>query len=46
MIQPGLAKIEGFVKIFDPVSGEVLIDKKKELEKELENINKRIRKHQ
>jgi hypothetical protein len=28
MIQPGLAKIEGFVKIFDPVSGEVLIDKK------------------
>ena len=28
MIQPGLAKIEGFVKIFDPVSGEVLVDKK------------------
>jgi hypothetical protein len=28
MIQPGLAKIEGFVKITDPVSGEVLVDKK------------------
>lgn len=28
MIQPGLAKIEGFVKITDPNSGEVLIDKK------------------
>jgi hypothetical protein len=28
MIQPGLCKIEGFVKIFDPNSGEVLIDKK------------------
>lgn len=28
MIQPGLAKIQGFVKIFDPVSGEVLVDKK------------------
>lgn len=28
MIQPGLAKIEGFVKIHDPVSGEVLVDKK------------------
>jgi len=28
IIQPGLAKIEGFVKITDPVSGEVLIDKK------------------
>jgi hypothetical protein len=28
MIQPGLAKIEGFVKIFDPVSGQVLVDKK------------------
>ena len=28
MIQPGLAKIEGFVKIFDPKSGEVLVDKK------------------
>jgi hypothetical protein len=28
MIQPGLAKIEGFVKIFDPVSKEILVDKK------------------
>jgi hypothetical protein len=28
MIQPGLAKIEGFVKIFNPVSGEILVDKK------------------
>ena len=28
MIQPGLCKIQGFVKIFDPNSGEVLIDKK------------------
>lgn len=28
MIVPGLCKIEGFVKIHDPVSGEVLVDKK------------------
>lgn len=28
MIQPGLAKIEGFIKITDPISGEVLVDKK------------------
>jgi len=28
IIQPGLAKIEGFIKIHDPVSGEVLVDKK------------------
>jgi hypothetical protein len=28
MIQPGLAKIEGFIKITDPNSGEVLVDKK------------------
>jgi hypothetical protein len=28
MIVPGLCKIEGFIKITDPVSGEVLIDKK------------------
>jgi len=28
MIQAGLAKIEGFVKIIDPNSGEVLVDKK------------------
>jgi hypothetical protein len=28
IIQPGLAKIQGFVKITDPISGEVLIDKK------------------
>ena len=28
IIQPGLAKIEGFVKIHNPVTGEVLVDKK------------------
>lgn len=28
MIQPGLAKIEGFIKITDHVTGEVLVDKK------------------
>jgi hypothetical protein len=28
IIQPGLAKIEGFVKIFDPNSGEIIVDKK------------------
>jgi hypothetical protein len=28
MIQPGLCKIEGFVKITDPTTGEVLVDKK------------------
>jgi len=28
IIQPGLAKIEGFVKILDPITGEVLVDKK------------------
>jgi len=28
MIVPGLCKIEGFIKITDPVSGKVLIDKK------------------
>lgn len=28
MIQPGLARIEGFVKITDPSTGEVLVDKK------------------
>ena len=28
IIQPGLCKIEGFVKITDPVSGEILVDKK------------------
>jgi hypothetical protein len=28
IIQPGLAKIEGFVKIHDPKSGEILLDKK------------------
>ena len=28
IIQPGLAKIEGFIKIYDPVSGEIIVDKK------------------
>jgi hypothetical protein len=28
IIQPGLAKIEGFVKITDPITKEVLVDKK------------------
>jgi hypothetical protein len=28
IIQPGLAKIEGFVKIHNPVTGKVLVDKK------------------
>jgi len=28
MITPGLAKIEGFIKIHDPASGEVFVDKK------------------
>ena len=28
IIQPGVAKIEGFVKIHDPVTGEVFVDKK------------------
>ena len=27
IITPGLAQIQGFVKIFDPVSGEILVDK-------------------
>jgi hypothetical protein len=28
IITPGLVQIQGFVKIFDPVSGEILVDKK------------------
>jgi hypothetical protein len=28
MISPGLVKIEGFVKIFDPNNGEIFVDKK------------------
>jgi len=28
IIQPGLSKIEGFVKIHDPKSGEIIVDKK------------------
>ena len=28
MIEPGLARIEGFIKIHDPKSGEVFVDKK------------------
>ena len=28
IIQPGLARIEGFLKVYDPTSGEVFVDKK------------------
>lgn len=28
IIQPGLAKIEGFIKIHDPATGKILVDKK------------------
>lgn len=28
IIQPGLAKIEGFVKIHDPINGDIFVDKK------------------
>jgi len=28
MISPGMVKIEGFVKIFDPNNGEIFVDKK------------------
>jgi len=28
IIQPGLAEIEGFIKIHDPATGEILVDKK------------------
>ena len=28
IIQPGLARIEGFLKVYDPKSGEVFVDKK------------------
>jgi hypothetical protein len=28
IIQPGLAKIEGFIKIHDPKTGEIIVDKK------------------
>ena len=28
IIQPGLAKIEGFLKVYDPKTGEVFVDKK------------------
>ena len=31
IIQPGLARIEGFLKVYDPKSGEVFVDKKNAL---------------
>jgi len=37
IITPGLTQIQGFVKIFDPVSGEILVDKKNKIH--YENIS-------
>ena len=28
MIEPGLAQIQGFVKVYDPNNGEIFVDKK------------------
>jgi hypothetical protein len=40
MIQPGLCNIQGFLKIFNPISGEVFVDKKNAIH--YENISEAI----